>query len=189
MTAEEFSVWTHRPENDSRWFELVRGEVIEQPRPTRPQSVVSARISSLLCGYAESRGGLYVTCRAGTLLRRDPDTVRGPDVAVFDDAARFEDLHPLYGEVPPRLAILVPNLEVRFMRLMSAVEDYLRADIRLVWVVHYDTQDVSIFAPHGYLNVLGPGDEITGLDVLPGFRCRVADFFRLPGEKPAAPTS
>ena len=31
MTAEEFCDWVQRPENANRWFELVRGEVIELP--------------------------------------------------------------------------------------------------------------------------------------------------------------
>ena len=35
MTAEEFAAWADRPENDGKWAELVRGEVVEQPRPTR----------------------------------------------------------------------------------------------------------------------------------------------------------
>jgi hypothetical protein len=33
MTAEEFGAWANSPENEGRWFELVRGEVIELPPP------------------------------------------------------------------------------------------------------------------------------------------------------------
>jgi hypothetical protein len=35
MTAEEFFEFVHRPENANRWFELVRGEVIELPPPMK----------------------------------------------------------------------------------------------------------------------------------------------------------
>lgn len=31
MTAEEFFDWVHRPDNAGKWFELVRGEVLELP--------------------------------------------------------------------------------------------------------------------------------------------------------------
>jgi hypothetical protein len=34
------------------------------------------------------------------ILERDPDTVRGPDVALYEDASSFAELHPKYGEVP-----------------------------------------------------------------------------------------
>jgi Uma2 family endonuclease len=44
MTAEEFYDWVHRPENVNKWFELVRGEVIELPPPTRPHGVVCMNI-------------------------------------------------------------------------------------------------------------------------------------------------
>jgi hypothetical protein len=30
---------------------------------------------------------------------------------------------------------------------------------------------------------LDDSQELTGEDILPDFRCRIADFFRLPGEK------
>jgi len=35
MTADEFYEFTCRPENARRWFELVRGEVIELPPPRK----------------------------------------------------------------------------------------------------------------------------------------------------------
>ncbi len=40
MTAEEFFDWVHLPENHNRCVELVRGEVIELPRPTKRHGVI-----------------------------------------------------------------------------------------------------------------------------------------------------
>src|SRR5436190_24081471 len=100
MTAEEFADWVERPENENRWFELVRGEVIELPAPKRPHGVVCMNIGRLLSNHVWERKHGYVACNdSGVILERDPDTVRGPDVAVYDDAASFEELHPKYGEV------------------------------------------------------------------------------------------
>jgi hypothetical protein len=42
MTVDDFFEFVHRPENDGRCFELVRGEVIELSRPTRPHGIVCA---------------------------------------------------------------------------------------------------------------------------------------------------
>ena len=35
MTVDEFWEFVNRPENENRWFELRKGEVVEMPRPTR----------------------------------------------------------------------------------------------------------------------------------------------------------
>src|SRR5437588_4805347 len=95
MTADEFCDWVHRPENDNKWFELVRGEVIELPPPMKRHGVVAWNVARALDAYVrEQRKGYLTINDAGVILERDPDTVRGPDVAYYQDADRFEDLHP-----------------------------------------------------------------------------------------------
>jgi Uma2 family endonuclease len=44
MTADEFWEFVHRPENPDRDFELIRGEVIEVSRPTKPHGAVAALV-------------------------------------------------------------------------------------------------------------------------------------------------
>src|SRR6266478_2095665 len=106
MTAEEFCEWVDRPENANRWFELVRGEVIELPQPMKPHGAVCGNVAFVLGRYVRQRQKGYVTGNdTGVILERDPDTVRGPDVALFEDAQSFEELAPGYGEVAPRLAV------------------------------------------------------------------------------------
>src|SRR5262249_49158578 len=112
LTAEEFCDWVHLPENRAKWFELVRGEVIELPPPRKVHGRVCTNVACPPESYVRRRRKGYVTTNdAGVILERDPDTVRGPDVALDEDATRFADLHPKYGEVPPRLAVevLSPN--------------------------------------------------------------------------------
>src|SRR5947209_20511120 len=95
MTADEFFDFVHRPENANRWFELVRGEVIELPPPMKIHGVVTANTAAELRAYARKRRKGYVTCNdSGVILERDPDTVRGPDVALYEDVLKWSDLHP-----------------------------------------------------------------------------------------------
>src|SRR6266576_3761113 len=112
MTADEFYDFVHRPENTDHWFELVRGEVIELPPPTRPHGFICNNVGRILANYTFETGSGYVAGNdSGVVLEREPDTVRGPDVALYDDADSFAELHPKYGEVPPRLVVevLSPN--------------------------------------------------------------------------------
>lgn len=61
MTADEFYDLANLPENDNRWLELVRGEVIELPPPTRPHGVVCANATYVLNSYVRKRRKGYVT--------------------------------------------------------------------------------------------------------------------------------
>src|SRR4051812_35263035 len=98
MTAEEFYEWVHRPENTDRWFELVRGEVIELPPPNKRHGVVTANVARILGNHTLAQAAGYVVSNdSGVIIERSPDTVRGPDVAVYEDATSFDELHPKYG--------------------------------------------------------------------------------------------
>src|SRR4051812_1653880 len=108
MTADEFYEFVHRPENTNRWYELVRGEVIEVPPPYKRHGFVSVNIGRLLGNYTFQAGHGYVTgIGSGVLLERDPATVRGPHVALYEDAQPYDGLRPKFGEVPPILAVEV----------------------------------------------------------------------------------
>lgn len=185
MTAEEFCDWVHRPENEDKWFELVRGEVIEWPAPTRRHGCVSANVADALGNYTFRRGKGYVTSGgSGIILARDPDTVRGPDVALYEDAQTFEELHPKYGEVPPILAVEVLSPNDRTGRVMRKITDYLDNGVGLVWLVDPEVRNVTVYRPGKQQVVREADQELTGEDVLPDFRCQVADFFFIPGEAP-----
>lgn len=188
MTADEFYEWTSRPENDDKWFELVRGEVIELPGPRKAHGVVCSNVSFLLMVYVRQRGHGYITSNdSGVILERDPDTVRGPDVAVYEDANTFAELHPKYGEVPPRLAVEVLSPNDRASQVLRKINDYLRCGVNLVWVIDPEIRTVTVHRPGQPQAEFDENQELTGEDILPGFRCRVADFFLLPGEQAKQP--
>src|SRR5438067_11276355 len=112
MTVDEFWEFVNLPENENRFFELRRGEVIEVSRPTLPHCRVCFRVGVAVEQYAERVGrGYVVTNDPGVLLEEDPDTVVGPDVAYFTDVTTFEEITPKWAETPPVLAVEVrsPN--------------------------------------------------------------------------------
>jgi Uma2 family endonuclease len=53
----------------------------------------------------------------------------------------------------------------------------LKAGIPLVWVVDPEARDVTVHRQGKEPQVLESTQELTGEDVLPDFRCQVADLF------------
>jgi Uma2 family endonuclease len=188
MTAEEFCDWVHLPENRDEWFELVRGEVIRLLPPKKPHGYVCANVARVVGNYTfERRKGSVTSNDSGVILERDPDTVRGPDVALYEDAGKFADLHPKYGEVPPRLAVEVLSPDDRAKYVTRKVTDYLENGVALVWLLDPEARTVTVYPADRAPYTLQPDAELTGEDVLPGFRCRVGDFFHLPEESGGPP--
>jgi Uma2 family endonuclease len=184
MTAEEFAEWANSPENDNRWFELVRGEVIELPPPQRPRGIICANVVRPLGNFVHKRRKGYLTTNdAGVILERDPDTVRGPDVALYEDETTFDEMPPGYAELPPVLAVEVLSPNDRADRINRKVTDYLDHGVRLVWILDPEAQTVTVYRPDKGPQLLQGKQKLTGDDVLPGFQCRVSDFFVMPGKR------
>ena len=180
MTADEFFDFVNAIENRNRYFELVRGEVIEVSRPTRIHGRVCANTTFRLEMHVQKRKKGYIVCNdSGVILEYDPDTVRGPDVAYYEDVERFEDLPEKWGDTVPRLAVevLSPNDTARY--ITEKINDFLNNGVEVVWVIEPDAKKVTVYSKTG-ITSLTEKDTLTGGDVLPGFKCKVADLFVLP---------
>ena len=180
MTAEEFGDWVQLPENANRWFELVRGEVIELPPPMRPHDAVAFNIARILAGYVYANAKGYCTSNdAGVILDRDPDTVRGPDIAYDEDADTFEDLHPKYGEVPRRLAIEILCPSDKAGQVTRKITDYLSNGVEVVWLIDPEQRNVTVYQPDKTPFILEGSQQLTCELILLGFRCGLDELFLL----------
>jgi Uma2 family endonuclease len=79
---------------------------------------------------------------------------------------------------------LAPDLALEVVSpndMAYEVEDkrvaYLRAGVRLVWIVYPPTRTFFIFRASGSVDLLTEADTLSGEDVLPGFSCPVSRFF------------
>jgi Uma2 family endonuclease len=61
--------------------------------------------------------------------------------------------------------------------LDEKVQDWLAAGAAMVWVVNPKWRSVTIYRSASDIRVLTEKDELDGQDVVPGFRCRVAEIF------------
>lgn len=159
--------------------ELLRGMLVSEPVPSHLHGRTVARLAELLLGFVRPRRlGAVCAGDAGFVLARDPDTVRGPDVAFVTEERerRVDPAHPYFPGAPD-LAIEVLSPSDRTREVLGKVSDYLAAGCRLVWVVDPVREEVQVFRSPFSPRVLGGQDELDGEDVLPGFSIRVAEIF------------
>jgi Uma2 family endonuclease len=183
LTAEEFWEWLCRPECEDRLFELVRGRIVEMPLRGELHGFVCANVSHLLTSHVWQRGRGYVCCNnPGVIVARNPDTVRCPDVILFDGMPEGGKVSDTFADRPPTLAVEVLSEEDTAGQLLGRIGDLLRFGTRLVWVVDPESRSVFAYRAGGSYSILESDMELIGGDVLPDFRCRVSEFFALPGQ-------
>lgn len=118
--------------------------------------------------------------RSGTgfVLQRNPDTVRAPDISfVAKDRIPVTGIPKTYWPFAPDLAIEIVSPSDRFDDVQAKVAAYLSASTRLVWVVDPARHEVFVYRAPRDVRVLGEEDELTGEDVIPGFRSAVQRIF------------
>ncbi len=122
----------------------------------------------------------WVTTETGFVLARDPDTVRGPDVAFVAAPRVPRPLPQAYFEGPPDLAIEVaspsdgPPSAVGALRAKATA--YLTAGAQAVWLVDPIRRTVAVLTADGPEEVLGEGAVLRS-SLLPGLDLPLADLF------------
>ena len=155
-----------------------RGEVIRQiGLALREHKQELGELVSLEMGKILAEGlGEVFAAETGFVLQEDPATVRAADAA-FVRKDRLPDPVP-EGFFPgaPDLAVEVISPGDLAQEVERKVEDYLQAGTRLVWLIYPVTQTVMVYRAPREIRVCTREDELSGEDVLPGFRCLVAEL-------------
>lgn len=138
---------------------------------------VTNRIAFVLSRFVYERQlGEVVVGEFGFFVRRGPDILRAPDVAFYsaERAARVGNVSG-FTTVPPDLAVDVqdpsePNLDRK-------AQQYLEAGVRAVWVVDPQARTLTRHAPGEPARTWSGLEATVDEPVLPGFSCRLAEFF------------
>lgn len=170
MTAEDL-LQTSIP---NKRVELVRGVLVAREPPGLRHGRLALDLGAHLLGHvrAHDLGQVYV--EAGFKLARDPDTVRGPDIA-FIQRTRLPDPEPVgYPDLAPDLVVEIVSPGDRPGAVLAKVADWLSAGTRLVWVVDPERRLTRVYRRDGTEQIVTADQTLDGEDVLPGFTCRLA---------------
>ena len=112
------------------------------------------------------------------LFPKQSKQVRKPDIS-FIRFGRLPD-----DEVPDKSIEVAPDVAVEVIsptdiaeEVEKKLDEYLRAGVRLVWVVYLPTRNVWAYKPDGTAKLYRSSDTLSGEDVLPGLAVPVAELF------------
>ncbi len=175
MTAEEFG---QMPDNGRR-TELVQGRIIELPQPGFLHGLICVQISSLMAVHVRQHDlGRVVSNDSGIVTRRDPDSVRGADVAFYSFGRLPKGTTPsLYPEVAPELVVEVRSPSERWRDVHAKVAEYLALGVLVVCVLDPEPRSAHLYYPDQPNRTLGPEDELSVPECLGDFRVGVGRLF------------
>lgn len=180
MTAEEFLALPDDP-NVERM--LILGRIWEEPmtRRNRRHSTTESQVVFQLVSWNRTHPDPRCTVasgEAGALLRRNPDTVVGIDVACFSpDIAESDSDEMTVFDGPPILAVEILSPSDTNKKTQAKVKDYLTSGVKLVWLIDPTFRTVTVHQPDADPEMFAGDDELTGDPHLPGLRIRVSSLF------------
>jgi Uma2 family endonuclease len=169
---------------DGESYELVGGQLVERKMGAE-SSWVGTRLISRLERFCEenSLGWTFTADNGYQCFPYAPSLVRKPDVSFVRYGRLPGGVLPKgWIKIRPDLAVEVVSPNDTAEELDEKLEDYERAGIPLIWVVFPKSRTVKVYCDDGSFRRLREEDELSGEDIIPGFRCPVREI--LPRHEP-----
>lgn len=161
--------------DDDLDYEIVDG-VKEIKMAGAKHGEICAQLTGELFGYLKANkiGKLYSSNTTFQIGANE----RMPDIA-FVSATRIpeEGAPSSKWEIPPDLAIEVISPNDVWEKVNEKVREYFAAGVQQVWLISQLQQQVLIYDSPTKIGIVTTEEELTS-ELLPGFRCRVAELFQ-----------
>jgi Uma2 family endonuclease len=159
--------------------ELVRGRVIESKLRTPRHGQVCMEIGGRLWQHAsQTKSGRAISGNSAVVTRREPDCVRGPDLAYYSrERLPLEQAPSAHLKVVPDLVIDVLDAGDHWSDLIEKALEYLRSGVRVVAIADPSKESIALFRDGQAPTLLHACDVFELPDVLPDLRVQVSEFF------------
>jgi Uma2 family endonuclease len=178
-------VWTEAElkalPDDGFIHELVGGELVMSPKNSFFHGDICMRLSTALNNFVIGRNlGVVLDSSTGFWMRNR--NCRAPDIS-FVTKARLIALGVkrrtrTFFPGAPDLAIEILSPHNTRAEIDRRLTDFFASGSQIAWVINPETDSVEICHSPIQRQLLGPGAELDGEHLLPGFRYPIADLFK-----------
>jgi Uma2 family endonuclease len=183
---------TTLPVQDEPLYEIVNGQRVDLPPMSAYATWIASCLHGLLWSYAREKGLGTSVGEMLFVLDAEPKLRRRPDVA-FVSTARWplDRALPITGDwdVVPDLAVEVISPNDVFKDVLAKVREYFHYGVQVVWVVAPEEQQVYVYDSPTHVRILTGQDELTGGEVVLGFRLPLGQLFQHAAAPTTAPAS
>jgi Uma2 family endonuclease len=175
LTVEEYAEMP----DDGPPTELVRGRIIELSRPHFLQGLLCGVLSRILGNWVFDRKlGQIIMNDSGIITHRDPDSLRGADLAYYSFARIPRGSDPgNYPNVAPELVIEVRSPSERWSEIDAKVAEYLGIGVLVVCVIDPEPRTARLYYQDQPDRMVGPDGDLTFPECLPDFSVPMRSLF------------
>ena len=172
LTAEQ-AFWLDPCE---RW-ELVGGRIVELSPVKRRHGRILARLARSMVETVEEQGlGEVYVGDVGFVLRRNPDTVRAPDLAFVRKARLPSEPEEAFSDTVPDLVVEILSPSDRWHDVEHKVAEFLAAGVVVVWILDPQKNRAHVYRAGLPARVLTESDSIEAPDLVPSLRLRIGEL-------------
>ena len=179
-------VWTEAelqalPE-DGYLHEVVDGELIMSPKNNWQHGDICAELLMALRAFAKANK-LGAVWDSSTGFWMENLNCRAPDISFVTkqrlDGLKFTPTSREFFPGAPDLAIEVLSPDNSRAEMTGRLKDFFSSGTQLAWLINPDTGMAEVcHGPNQRRLLGGPGAELDGEDLLPGFRYPLANLFK-----------
>jgi len=160
-------------------YELDDGRLIVTPPPGNEHGLVQSEFAAELVVHVRAKSLGRVWVETGVVLWRNPDRCVGPDLCFIAQHRLPPQVSPEgYLETIPDLVVEIGSKNDTRAFLKRKANDYLKAGVRLVWVVEPQDQSVTEYRPNSATQQYDAAATLCCDDIVPGFQLPLAQLFR-----------
>ena len=176
-TATEADVIRVVESADKRLVELVDGTLVEKA-VGQEESRITIRLGGKLDVYCEDNDFGWVT-GPDAMARMRGGNIREPDLSVFPFSMFPDGEMPddLVASVAPMLAIEVLCKSNTVAEIAKKLAELFASGTTLAWVIDPKRRNAKVYTAATKFTTLNEAGVLDGAEVVPGFRCPLADLF------------
>lgn len=158
--------------------ELVDGRIVPMsPTNWRHGDHVSLITTALRTFVDEHKLGKVLSGEVGIYTRRDPDRVRGADVAFVSTERMAKVASESFLDVAPELAVEVISPGNTWQEMRQKIDEYFAIGVERIWIVEPARRQVLVYRAPNEMSAIDEADRLEGEGLLRGFCLSLSELF------------